>query len=158
MANYSIYHPVPAMVQPMDWACWYTCYQMVVAYQRGVGRPGNLQDPSEVPWVQSIFTANRGVGTDDPEERGRVAAALGFDCHYESVTADGMADLLRGAPIIYDGQWAGHRNGHAVVIVGISVDDLIINNPATGMESYKYNNFIGQTLVQTRSRALVTPP
>ncbi len=157
MANYTIYHPVPAMVQPMDWACWYTCYQMIVAYQRGRNRGDGLQDPSEVPWVQAIFTANRGVGTDDPEERGRVADALGFTCYYESMTADGVADLLAQAPILYDGQWAGHRNGHAVVMVGISGSDLIINNPASGMESYDYDTFVGRTLVQTRSRALITP-
>ena len=155
MANRSIYHPVIDIVQPMDWACWYTCYQMVVNYERSRSRGAALKDPGEVPWVQAIYAANRGVGTDDPEERGRVATALGFRALYATLTGDGLADLLVGQPIIYDGQWAGHRNGHAVVMIGLSGNDLIINNPAGGRETYNYNDFVSNVLVQTRSRALV---
>ena len=43
-------------------------------------------------------------------------------------------------------------------MVGISDTDLIINNPASGMQSYNYNDFVGRILVQTQSRALITPP
>jgi hypothetical protein len=158
MPNFSFYHNVPVMVQPMDWACWYTAYQMIVAYMRSINRGGDLKDPSEVAWVQAIFNANRGLGTDDPEERGRVAAALNFATVYATLTSDGLADLLQAAPIMYDGRWVGGNSGHAVVLAGMSGEDMIYVDPATGVSRMNWNRFVSRELEPTRSRPLAHPP
>jgi hypothetical protein len=45
--NSSIHLPVPIMLQPQTWACWYTSMQMVVRYYRKLGKGFGLTDPSE---------------------------------------------------------------------------------------------------------------
>ena len=155
--NYSIYHNVPMYQQPQTWACWYTSLQMVVQYQRNRGQGGSLVDPSENTWTQSLYDNNQGVGAT-PDEREKVALTLGFRVLYESVDADGLADLLTNAPIVYAGHWPGHSFGHWVVIVGLSGSQIVINNPASGaLESYDYNYFMGQYLLQSSERPLIFP-
>jgi len=154
--NYSIYHPVPAIIQPQTWSCWYTSLQMVVGYQRSRGLGGGLVDPSENAWTQSLYDANQGVGAT-PTEREQVATILGFQVLYACLNTDGIADILTNAPIIYAGQWPGRSSGHWVVMVGLSENDLAINNPATGLETYDYNYFVGQYLQQTEERPVMFP-
>lgn len=155
--NSSVYHPVPIMIQPQSWACWYTSFQMVVAYERGRGRGERLLDPSEVGWVQAIYDRNEGIGTV-PDERERVAQALGFHVLYASLTADGMWELLRDVPLIYAGRWPNQRSGHWVVPVGISGDTIVINDPAEGQTTHDYNWFAGEVLLQSAERPLIHPP
>ena len=107
MANTSVFHSVPILRQPQTWACWYTCFQMVVQYERGRNRGGSLKDPSEVASVQAIYDANNGIGATDPTERERVSRLLGFDVLYMSASAEGMWQLLSWAPVIYAGAWPG---------------------------------------------------
>jgi ABC-type bacteriocin/lantibiotic exporter with double-glycine peptidase domain len=154
--NSSVYHSVPIMRQPQTWACWYTSFQMVVSYQRRTGQGKGLRDPSEVPWVQTIFTSNQGIGLT-PNQREQVAVALGFKVLYASVTAAGVWALLNAAPVIYAGRWPGQPFGHFVVLVGISDTTMVINNPATGMERYDYNWFLRNYLLQTAERPLIYP-
>lgn len=155
--NSSVFNDVPTMRQPQSWACWYTSFQMVVAYERGRGRALGLKDPSEVAWIKSIYDANQGIGAT-PNERERVAAALGFQTLFASMSADGIWEILRNVPTVYAGRWPGRSSGHFVVIVGISDNMIAINNPATGMETYDYNWFAGQMLLQTEERPLIYPP
>ena len=42
-------------------------------------------------------------------------------------------------------------------MVGLSENDLAINNPATGLETYDYNYFVGQYLQQTDERPVIFP-
>ena len=152
--NTSIYHSVPALRQPQTWACWYTSAQMVVGYHRTIGTAPWLRDPSEVPWVHALFTTNRGVG-GTTGERERVAHALGLECTFMSLTNEGMWELLHGGPVIYAGRWPNRRSGHWVVIVGLSGNTLVINNPSRGQESYDYNTFMSTVLIQTGERPLI---
>jgi ABC-type bacteriocin/lantibiotic exporter with double-glycine peptidase domain len=155
-ANSSIYHDVPFMLQPQSWACWYTSFQMVLAYQRSRGRAGGLKDPAQVKWIKDIYDANQGIGKT-ADEREKVARALGFQVYYASVNADGLWGLLLDAPVIYAGRWPGQSSGHFVVLTGISGTTLSINNPATKPETYDYNWFAGQVLLQTGERPLIYP-
>jgi ABC-type bacteriocin/lantibiotic exporter with double-glycine peptidase domain len=156
--NTSIYNHVPIMRQPQSWACWYTSLQMVVAYYRQQGRGADLTDPSEDPETQAIYTANQGIGAGSPTERERIARKLGFTVEYISLSNEGMWEQLRDGPVIYAGRWPGQMSGHWVVIVGISDTTLAINNPAAGMQSWDYDFFMGQYLLQTAERPLVYVP
>ena len=94
--NYSVLHQVPIMRQPQTWACWYTAFQMVVAYERGRGGDAGLKDPSEVAWIKSIYDGNKGIGSTK-DEREKVAKALGFETLFASVSVEGIWDMLRSA-------------------------------------------------------------
>jgi ABC-type bacteriocin/lantibiotic exporter with double-glycine peptidase domain len=153
--NSSIYHNVPVMIQPQSWACWYTSFQMTVAYYRRSGTRGGLIDPSENATTQAIYQANQGIGAADAEERERVARSLGFDVLYASLAPEGMWSLLHDGPVIYAGAWPGQTYGHWVVITGISEDTLSINNPASGEQIFNYDSFMGQFLLQTKERPLI---
>jgi hypothetical protein len=153
--NSSVFHNVPTMWQPQSWACWYTSFQMVVAYERSRRRGAGLQDPLEVSWVKAIYDANKGIGATY-DERGKVAKALGFQVLFASMSAEGISDILRLVPIIYAGRWPGRSYGHFVVLIGISESNLVINNPSTGMEFCGYNWFAGQMLLQTEARPLIS--
>ena len=153
--NSSIYHNVPVLIQPQSWACWYTSLQMTVRYYRQQGyRPG-LTDPSENETTKAIYDANQGIGSGDATERERIARLLGFDVLYASLNPEGMWNLLQDGPVIYAGAWPGVTYGHWVVITGISEDSLSINNPAQGRQTFDYNSFMGQFLLQTAERPLV---
>lgn len=152
--NSSIWHPVPVMIQPQTWACWYTSFRMVVAYERGRGRGAGLVDPSENTRTQALFTANHGVGATSTE-REEVARLLGFEVLYSSLTEEGMWDLVRRSPVIYAGRWPGEAAGHWVVIKGISVDTIAINNPASGSQNFNYRDFVSTYLLQTAERPLI---
>ena len=155
--NTSIYHSVPIMIQPQTWSCWYTSLQMVVRYYRNVGRGTGLIDPSEDAETKALYDTNKGIGdtATKKDERERIARKLGFTVEYVSLVAEGMWQLLKDGPVIYAGQWPGQSSGHWVVIVGISEDTLAINNPATGLQTWKYDYFMGQYLLQTKERPLV---
>lgn len=153
--NSSIYHDVPKLIQPKTSSCWYTSFQMVVTYFRRKSQRPYLIDPSENTWAKTLYEANNGLGATGTE-REEMAAALGFGVYFASVTAEGMWDLLNTAPVIYAGHWAGQAGGHFVVIKGISDTELIINNPLTGEETYDYNFFMSQYLMQTAARPLIT--
>lgn len=152
--NSSIYHNVPIMRQPQTWACWYTSLQMVVAYYRSMGRCSYLIDPSEDEETQRIYDANQGIGAT-ADERERIGRKLGFTAGYVSLTAEGMWELLHGGPVIYAGRWPGQLSGHWVVIVGISETVIAINNPAEGQQTWDYNYFMSQYLLQTAERPLI---
>jgi ABC-type bacteriocin/lantibiotic exporter with double-glycine peptidase domain len=152
--NSSIYHNVPIMRQPQTWACWYTSLQMVVSYYRSNGRGQGLTDPSENPVTQAIFNANKGIGST-PSQREQIARLLGFSALYQSMSNEGMWELLRDGPVIYAGQWPGHLSGHWVVIVGVSENELTINNPAAGLQTWGYDFFMGRYLLQTAERPLI---
>jgi ABC-type bacteriocin/lantibiotic exporter with double-glycine peptidase domain len=157
--NSSIYLPVPIMIQPQTWACWYTSMQMVVRYYRKVSRGLGLTDPSEDPETRRVYEANQGIGggvvIGGQGERERIARKLGFTVGFVSMTNEGMWGLLNRGPVIYAGRWPGQLSGHWVVIVGISGATLAINNPASGLQSWDYNYFMGQYLNQTADRPLV---
>lgn len=155
--NSSILHPVPVMIQPQSWACWYTSFQMVKRYETSRQRGSQLKDPADVPWIKAIFDANHGIGTV-LDEREKVALALGYELVFASLTAGALWNILRDVPVIYAGQWPGQPSGHYVVLTGISEDQLQINNPATGHECYSYEWFVGWVLQQTAERPLVHPP
>lgn len=151
--NSSIYHAVPIMRQPQTWSCWYTSLQMVVQYWRGRGLGRGLVDPSEDAETQALYTTNGGI-----QDRERIARKLGFTVLYASLTNEGMWDLLKKGPLIYAGAWPGQLSGHWVVIVGISDNQLVINNPASGMQTWDYDFFMSQYLIQTAERPLVYAP
>ncbi len=156
--NSSIYHAVPAMIQPQTWACWYTSLQMVVKYYRGRSKGSKLIDPSEDTETQHIYEANQGIGGGGPDERERIARKLGFTVGYVSLTNEGMWELLGSGPVIYAGKWPGKLSGHWIVIVGVSDKTLAINNPAVGLETWDYDFFMGKYLLQTAERPLVYVP
>jgi hypothetical protein len=151
--NSSIYHAVPVMKQPQTWSCWYTSLQMVVKYWRDRGEGAGLIDPSEDPETQKLYTDNKGI-----VDRERIARKLGFTVLYASLTNEGMWDLLHDGPVIYAGAWPGQLSGHWVVIVGISDNQLAINNPASGMQTWNYDYFMSQYLIQTAERPLIYAP
>lgn len=158
--NSSIYHPVPVMIQPQTWACWYTSLQMVVRYYRRRGMGARLRDPSEDPETQQLYANDVGIGggPNPSTERERIANRLGFAALYMSLTKEGMWKMLEKGPVIYAGRWPGLSSGHWVVIVGISEDTLAINDPASGLVNWNYNQFMGQYLVQTSARPLIYVP
>lgn len=151
MASGSVLHNVPIWGQPMENACWYTSYQMVVAYERSRGRGQGLSDPSEVPYVHKIYTDNNGM---EPKERPKVAGMLGFVCDYTSMSVEGMLNLLSYGPIIYGGQWAT-GGAHVVVLVGLSENTLAYNDPLIGREFRDYGTFLSQHLYQKGYQALI---
>jgi hypothetical protein len=151
--NSSIYNLVPVMRQPLSGSCWYTSLQMVVKYWRDKGLGDGLIDPSEDPETVILFGANKGIG-----DRERIARKLGFTVLYASLSNEGMWDLLKKGPVIYAGAWPGQLSGHWVVIVGISDNDLIINDPLTGMRTWDYDLFMSQILLQTAERPLIYAP
>jgi ABC-type bacteriocin/lantibiotic exporter with double-glycine peptidase domain len=154
-----VFHNVPLYTQALSWACWYTAFEMVVGYERSRNRGDGLRHPSENSRAQAIYDANSGIGKDSTE-REVVARALGFDCIYASMSADGMTDLLSYAPVIYAGHWPGKTFGHWVVLVGMSGMDLTINNPDpdTGRHTMDYDRFAGEYLLQSAERPLIVPP
>jgi hypothetical protein len=154
--NTSVYHDVPIIIQPQTWACWYSSFQMVVRYFRRLGQRSYLIDPSENAAAKAIYDANKGIGSTDPDERARIAVALGFTPYYASLTPEGMWNLLNDAPVIYAGAWPGQTSGHWIVVKGISDTELTINNPLIGTETYDYNYFMNQFLIQTQERPLIT--
>jgi len=101
----------------------------------------------------ALYAANTGIN-----DRERIARKLGFTVLYASLTNEGMWDLLKKGPVIYAGAWPGQLSGHWVVIVGISDDKLIINNPLVGMQTWDYDFFMSQYLIQTAERPLVYAP
>jgi hypothetical protein len=151
--NSSIYHNVPIMRQPQTWSCWYTSLQMVVKYYRDKGMGGGLIDPSEDAETEALYKSNAGIS-----ERERIARKLGFTVLYASLSNEGMWDMLKKGPMIYAGAWPGQLSGHWVVIVGISDDNLTINNPAAGMQTWNYDFFMSQYLIQTAERPLIYAP
>ena len=153
--NSSIYHDVPKLIQPKTSSCWYTSFQMVVTYFRRKSQRPYLIDPADNTWAKTLYESNNGLGATGTE-REEMAAALGFSVFFASVTPEGMWDLLNTAPVIYAGHWAGQTGGHFIVIKGISDTELIINNPLTGEETYDYNFFMSQYLMQTAERPLIT--
>lgn len=161
--NSSIGHAVPVMIQPQTWACWYTSFQMVVRYERGrAGGSRTILDPSEVEETRRIYERNQGIGGGPTiggvEERERIARLLGFEVLYASLTEEGIWQMLHDAPLIYAGRWPGQASGHWVVITGISMDTVYINNPASGQESYNYQHFVSNYLLQTGERPLIHVP
>lgn len=158
--NTSVYHPVPVMIQPQSWACWYTSMQMVVRYYRSRNRGSRLRDPSEDQEVQTLYTNNIGIGQgpNPAIERERIANKLGFAAVYMSLTNEGMWQLLEKGPVIYAGRWPGLSSGHWVVIVGISDNTLAINDPGSGLVNWNYDRFMGEYLLQTASRPLIYVP
>lgn len=159
--NTSVFHPVPVILQSKDWACWYTCLQMVVRYCRGRGI-GGLLDPSEVEETRRMYESNRGIGTG-PEvggvpERERIANLLGFAVCYASLTEEGLWDLIRANPVIYSGGWGGERSGHWVVFNGISMDTISVTDPAVGRENWNYREFVNNHLTQTADRPFIHVP
>jgi hypothetical protein len=152
--NTSISHNVPIIIQPQTWSCWYTSLQMVVQFYRGKGRGAGLKDPSEVPEIQKLYTDNVGVGKT-ATEREEVANKLGFSALYQSLTNEGMWELLKNGPLIYAGRWPGVLSGHWVVIAGISGNVLGINNPAEGRQTWDFNFFMSKYLLQTAERPLI---
>jgi len=157
--NTSIFLPVPAMIQPQTWSCWYTSMQMVVRYYRNIGKGAGLVDPSEDAETRRIYKANQGIGggpiVAGKQERERIARQLGFTVGFVSMSSEGMWEMLNNGPVIYAGKWPGQLSGHWVVIVGISANTLAINNPAAGLQTWDYNYFMGQYLTQTADRPLV---
>lgn len=151
--NSSIYNPVPDLRQPKSSSCWYTSLQMVVAYWRNRGLGQGLIDPSEDPETIALYNANTGI-----TDRERIARKLGFTVLYASLTDEGMWDLLKKGPVIYAGAWPGQLSGHWVVIVGITDNQLVINNPLVGMQTWDYDFFMSQFLIQTAERPLVYAP
>ena len=151
--NSSIYHAVPIMRQPQTWSCWYTSLQMVVKYWRDRGRGHGLVDPSEDAETVALYNSNGGI-----VERERIARKLGFTVLYASLSNEGMWDLLKKGPIIYAGAWPGQLSGHWVVIVGLTDNRLAINNPAAGMQTWDYDFFMSQFLIQTAERPLIYAP
>jgi hypothetical protein len=160
--NSSIYHPVRAMIQPQSWACWYTSFQMVVRYARF--RPGGsgLRDPADVEETRKMYEANQGIGTGPDvggvQERERIARLLGFAVLYASLTEEGLWEVVRANPVIYAGRWPGQASGHFVVITGISMDTIAVNNPAVGAQTFNYRNFVNTYLLQTAERPLIRVP
>lgn len=148
--NSSIYHNVPIMKQPKTWACWYTSLQMVVKYWRDRGQGAGLVDPSEDTETAAMYAANKGIS-----DRERIARKLGLHALYASMSNEGMWDLLKGGPVIYTGAWPGQLSGHWVVIVGISDNELAINDPASGLRTWDYEFFMSQYLLQTAERPLI---
>jgi hypothetical protein len=151
--NSSVYNPVPIMIQPQTWSCWYTSLQMVVKYWRDRGMGQGLIDPSEDAETLALYNANTGIS-----DRERIAKKLGFEVLYASLTNEGMWDMLKKGPVIYAGAWPGKLSGHWVVIVGITDTQLVINNPAVGMQTWDYDFFMSQYLLQTAERPLVYAP
>jgi hypothetical protein len=151
--NTSIYHNVPAMRQPQSWACWYTSLQMVVKYYRDKGQGAGLIDPSEDSETVALYNANKGI-----TDRERIARKLGFTVLYASLSNEGMWDMIKSGPLIYAGAWPGVLSGHWVVIVGISDNNLTINNPAAGMQTWDYDFFMSKYLLQTAERPLIYAP
>jgi len=133
--------------------------QMVVRYYRKLGKGFGLTDPSEDLETRRVYEANQGIGGGPAiggrGERERLARKLGFTVGFVSMTNEGMWKLLNRGPVIYAGKWSGQLSGHWVVIVGISGTTLAINNPASGLQSWDYNYFMGQYLKQTADRPLV---
>jgi ABC-type bacteriocin/lantibiotic exporter with double-glycine peptidase domain len=128
---------------------------MVVSYYRRRSMRSELKDPSEVASVKAIYDANQGIGSGEADERERVARLLGFNVLYASVMNEGIWEMLHNGPIIYAGAWPGETYGHWVVITGISENTVYINNPSTGAESYSYDYFVSQILLQTAERPLI---
>lgn len=158
--NSSIIHPVPVMIQPQTWSCWYTSLQMVVRYYRGRGLGAKLKDPSEDQETQQLYLSNTGIGggVNRSSERERIANKLGFAALYASLTEQGMWEMLLKGPVIYAGRWPGLSSGHWVVITGISENRLAINNPASGQTIWDYSEFMGRYLLQTAERPLIYVP
>jgi hypothetical protein len=148
------------MIQPQTWSCWYTSLQMVVRFYRNRGDHPDLIDPSEDAETKAIYDANQGIGggPDAATERERIARKLNFDVLYASLSNEGMWQMLQYGLLIYAGQWPGQTSGHWVVIVGVSENTLAINNPAVGLQSWDYNFFMSQYLLQTAERPLVYAP
>lgn len=112
-----------------------------------------LIDPSEDAETVAIYNANSGIS-----DRERIAKKLNFDVLYASLTDEGMWEMLKDGPLIYAGAWPGQLSGHWVVIVGISDQNLVINNPAVGMQNWDYNFFMSKYLLQTAERPLIYAP
>ncbi len=155
MPSVCILHRVQPMQQPQSWACWYTSYQMVVAYYRSNGNTKHVIDPSEHPYAQALFLLNIGIG-NVPDEREKVAKMLGFSTLFASLNTDGLENLLLSGPVIYSGRWPNTSSGHVVVLVGLEDNILYYNNPATGtMVQTDYYQFAGTYLLQTGERCLI---
>jgi hypothetical protein len=107
--------------------------------------------------TRRIYEQDEGIGRT-PDEREQIARRLGFTAGYISLTAEGMWELLHDGPVIYAGRWPRLQSGHWVVIVGISETVLAINNPAVGLQTWDYNYFMGQYLLQTAERPLIYAP
>ncbi len=112
-----------------------------------------LIDPSEDTETEELYRSNTGI-----TERERIARKLGFTVLYASLSDEGMWDMLKKGPLIYAGAWPGQLSGHWVVIVGISDNNLTINNPAAGMQTWNYDFFMSQYLIQTAERPLIHAP
>lgn len=159
MAEKTVFHNVPVRTQVLEGACWYTAFEMVVAYERSRNRGQGLTDPGDNEYSRTLFLENKGLGANGPAERENVAADLGFVCDYMSATADGMLGLLALAPVIYAGRWAHKPSGHWVVLVGLSENTLVINDPwLTERQTMDYDQFMGRHLRQTAERPLIHPP
>ena len=148
--NSSIYHNVPIMRQPLSSSCWYTSLQMVVSYWRKRGYGLGLVDPSEDAETVALYNANTGI-----TNRERIAKKLGFKVLYASLSNEGMWDMLNGGPLIYAGAWPGQLSGHWVVIVGLSDNELAINDPLSGLRTWDYEFFMSKYLIQTAERPLI---
>jgi hypothetical protein len=81
------------------WTAWKTKANVVTQNQIGrvhlISEP-RQRDPSEVSWVKNIYVANQGIG-GKPDERAKVAEALGFRTMFACVSSDGVWKMLSSA-------------------------------------------------------------
>ncbi len=150
------YHSVPVLHQTMQMSCWYTAYQMVVAYYRRIGRGGRLVDPYENPETYERCRQNQGgyVGT----ELDRVARMLGFHTLYLCFSETGMANILTNGPAIYTGVWMNQNASHAVVLIGMYDNWIYVNDPWFGQQRVDYNWFISNVLNESAYFPLIVAP
>ena len=157
MAHAPVLHNVSMRSQALENACWYTCYDVVVEYQRGRGRGGSLRRPSEVKYTADLFAANQGVGATNQSEKSLVASLLGFTVQEVSPTAEGIWSWIGQAPILFDGCWPGQSSGHCVTIVGMSEANIAVYDPIYGLLQRDYNQFMTSYLQLDEFGMFITP-
>lgn len=159
LANQSIWQNVNIIPQPNTNLCWFACFQMIYNCQQAKGLVGSLNDPANVPMTSSMYTNNQPLTTQLVPS---VCQALGFTWLAQSLDADGFANLLSAAPIMYLGitTLTPNPSGHAVLLNGISGVSISVIDPWDGNNYWfpDYTVFVTQVLPQTGSCALIYPP
>jgi hypothetical protein len=159
LANQSIWQSVNIITQADANLCWFACFQMIYFCQQGKGQATSLSDPANVALTANMYANDQPMTS---QQIPSVCGALGFTWLQQSLDADGLANLLTAAPIMYLGITALTANpgGHAVILNGISGVSLSVIDPWDGVNYWfpDYTVFVNQVLPQSANSALIYPP
>jgi hypothetical protein len=137
MPDVSIYHNIGISKQVKTNCCWFTCLSTVHSYCVNTGRTPCPKDPADDPVMKGRFLMNFTIPWDQSVS---YATRLGYTAFAASPALADLQKMLSKAPVIFGGKW-NEKEGHWLVINGLSGDQLSYYDPLTGRHVCNWVDF-----------------